>query len=245
MILKTSTHSHAQNECAITIRRSNIYGEGGRLTGCKETWDIQGEIFADSQAALTTTINALKTAYAGDIGDIGLYLDDGVTRTSHYISADDTTSGVLVLDGPSFPEGRGANYSTFRTYTITVEAEFEADGSGGNSGLMAWEETLDVQGTGGPEFVLVEVVNGRWPRQAVSTHSAVIARQSGMAVGRDRYPTVPPPIFGGHEHPSQRRVTRSRPRREGSETIRDYEISWEYTFESGGALRGEPNNPPR
>src|SRR4029077_8154957 len=94
-------------------------------------------------------IAALRSAYNVNGLDLGLYLDDGVTPTDHVLASSTTLGGTRVT-ALEFPNGSGAEYSTFRSYSITVEA----DTPDTSQNLLDFSETLSFAGTGGARPVL-------------------------------------------------------------------------------------------
>lgn len=247
-----STYSHAQNEVEFTIVRTPIRGEQGFRTGVKEAWQLRGELLGDTQAAVTTAIDALKAAYAQDGGNIGVYLDDGTTLTSHYINSADTTSGVMITQEPSFPDGKGAQYSTFRTYTIALEAEYNEedldDSDQFPEDTLVWTESVSIIGSGGPRNVVIPIQQGRPRIQTVYPATPVRCTQSGNAVGRSGYPAVPPPLFPAWEDSESRQISRDSPKREGpigAPRFTEWPINWSYSFTSPAPLAGRPRLGPR
>src|SRR4029079_17459158 len=103
---------------------------------------VTGIKHAASQAALTTALGDLRAAYNVNGRDVGLYLDDGVTLTDHALPSGAALGGVRVT-GLAFPRGDGAEYSTFRTYRLTLEADFP-DSAGK---LLQCEQSLYFEGT--------------------------------------------------------------------------------------------------
>lgn len=238
MYLKYGNYQHDVADAAVVIRRETVRNDQQQPVGLKEIWDIQGKLQADTQAELTTAITALKNAYLVQYRDIGLYLDDG-TPTSHLILNRNTTSGVIVTAGPSFPEGSGAEYSTFRTYSITVEAELKATDL---PDLLTWQEVLSFQG-GGPRKLFLQPLTGPPQEQIVAQQTPFRATQTGSAVGRLRYPNPANPLWPAAEHRDQRQVTRRGPKQSltpGRPLSYEFTVEWSYQFESVAPLTGNP-----
>lgn len=241
MYIKYGTYTHANNECSLVVARTPRYNEGGHVVSIIERWDIAGFIQAASQAALTTALNSLRTAYASNGLDLSLLLDDGVTATHHQIHNVNTLGGVRVVGGPSFPEGKNAEYSTFRSYTVSLEAEIPV--SGYASLLIFFEETLSFQG-GGPRFVHLQTLTGSPQKQIVADSTPYKAVQTGRSVGYASYPAFPGPLWPNDEMRDQRQINYRSPKRSGtsgSPQYSEYEVSWQYQFESASALSGAPN----
>ncbi len=196
---------------------------------------------AADQSALSAAIDALTAAYALQAQDVGFYFDNGAP-TSHTIRSADTNGGVRVVAPPSFPEGKGAEYSTFRTYTIGLEAErLEPDAT-----LLSWTETLQLKG-GGPQFTFLEPINGIAQKQLLKQATTFRATQSGQAVGYLSYPAPAAPIWPEAEHLEQREIRLELPRRmgpPGDPTYTEYKISWSYSFQDAYPLVAVPTPWP-
>lgn len=241
MFIKYGTYLHANNECAVIVSKSPRFNEGGQQVSVIEHWDITGFIQAASQAALTSALAALATAYATNGQDLTLLLDDGVTPTHHRIVNANTLGGVRVVQGPNFPQGVGAEYSTFRSYSISLEAEIPV--SGATSLLIFFEEMLSFKG-GGQRFVHLQTLTGSPQKQIVAASTPYMATQSGRSVGYGGYPAVPSPLWPSSEQRDQRDVAYKSPKRSGpvgSPNYSEYEVSWSYHFEDAAALSGTPN----
>ena len=145
MIYRYGSYSHANNEVEVQIAQRGIRSARGFVQFIRHTHEITGKLQAANQAALTAAINSLKTAYSTDGLNAGLYLDDGATATSHVLISALAIGGVRVVAGPNFPAGTGAEYSTFRTYRITLQADYPNT----NAELLEWEEIAVVCGNDG------------------------------------------------------------------------------------------------
>ena len=238
MYLKYGTYTHGLNECEVTISRQSLFNEGQQRYGYKETWDVKGRLMpaTQTQAGVTAAINALRTAYGQQNEDLGLYLADGSTLTSHQLSAANSISGTY-LEDISFPEGTGAEYTEFRTYTLRVSAEFRDTGVP----LLAWVESISFSG-GGPLFGHLEPLNGDPIPITRKEKTVYRVTQQGSAIGQFDYPPVAPAIWPGalKEAP---RIVRKSPKRygpPGKPKYVEFPVEWTYEFESAGALVGNP-----
>lgn len=235
MILRYGTYAHDQNECAVVIEKRAVFSPRGDRQSVRETWHVTGIKQAASQAALTIALADLRAAYNVNGRDIGLYLDDGVTLTDHALTSSAALGGVRVT-GLDFPHGEGAEYSTFRTYRLAIEADFP-DAAGN---LLDYSEALNFEGTGGPRRVFLDVLEGL-PQEQIGTQCTTCkATQQGRAVGYGAYPVPPPPIWPAAELPDRRRITLRTPERLAGQFAR-YPVEWHYAFESIGPLVGLPN----
>ena len=231
MYLQYGDYSHDENEVEIKIDRSALLDRNGSPYGYKETWAIDGKIQANTQALLSSKLRRLEQAYSINNQDATLYTQNGGPSV-HQLLASNSISGVLVKKPPSFPTGKGAEYSTFRTYSINLEAEFRTDNS---TNILEYTESVTTQGTGGPKIVHQEVVSGLPVTQQVSTNSVVRVTQSGSAVGINEYPQFPPAYFPGAYVPESSSQTTTSPKLKNG-VYTDYRIAWNYQF----ALRTFP-----
>lgn len=228
MILYWGDYTHTANEAAVSISRNTEFSEDGLPKTRRDRWDIEGRYHADSQAALISGLSTLVTAYSTHGKDLYLKYDDGTTL--HYLLTADCVGGTKVVAGPSFPEGRGAEASTYRTYAISVEGEVELDES---PGIIQWQETISWYG-GGPMYTFLQVLNGLPQKQLVAQSTPYEAEQSGSAIGYGGYPSPPNPIWYS-ELEMNPRITRGTPRRKGrggNVQFVEFPISWSYKYKS-------------
>ena len=234
LILKYGSFAHEQNDAAIAISRRGNYSGRGNLEYVRETWSIRGFLQAASQSALTTAINSMKAAYNSNGYDVGLYLDDGTTLTSHYMTSSQARGGVRVV-ALDFPEGEGAEYSTFRSYSITLEADFFNT----TDFLLEYNETISFKGTGGPRRVFLETLDGIPQEQIGARFTTYKAMQRGSSIAFGNWPNFPPPIWPAAELLDQREVNIHTPTKVDEQYF-GYGIDWSYTFESTSPLQGRP-----
>lgn len=182
---------------------------------------------ATCQADLHAKITALATAYSYDYQDAGLYHSDG-TPTLHFLQSSHPSNltGNHVLYR-NWPIGGPEEYATCRTFGVGIGATFlDAD-----SQIEAFQETVSVIGTGGPEFEVVECQDGLYVDQIIPQSKRFVI-QEGYAIGISGYPLVqPPPLLPDYEHVRQRRVTSCGGRFRG-QGYSDYTIRWRYVFET-------------
>lgn len=241
MYLKYGDYQHAIGEASVVISKQAIFTEAGIIRGVRERWDIQGRLQAADQAALTTAIDALAAAYALQDQDVGFYFDDD-QPSSHIITSSETNGGVRVVVPPSFPQGKGAEYSTFRNYSLALDAEW-LDAS---ATLITWNEVLDFQG-GGAQFTFMQPIVGAPIKQLLRQQTTYRVTQSGEAVGYQAYPVPASPIWPTAEHVDRRNVRYDLPKRmgpPGNPTYTQYKVSWTYHFEDSAPLAGLPTNWP-
>jgi hypothetical protein len=237
MILKYGSYAHSDNEVQITISRRSRIEDNGLRASFVESWNIRGVLQAANPAALTAAIAALEAAYSASGQDLVFFENDGTTETAHKLANATAIGGVKVVSGPGYPAGSGAEYSTFRTYAITVEAEYPLD----VDDPIAWTQTL-VAGGGGARFVMLQTLTGSPVRQQEAENTPYWALQTGTAKGLLDYPTPDDPMFPDDEHVDRRRIVHRTP--EIIEGVpAGFVVSWSYSFESVSPLVGEPGYP--
>jgi len=241
MYLKYGNYRHADNEASVTISKEGIFGPGGMARGVRERWTIRGRLQAADQAGLTSAIDALTAAYAVQAQDVAFYLDND-QPTSHAISSAAANGGVRVVVPPSFPEGSGAEYSTFRNYTISLEAELLDVAAT----IVSWNEVLSFQG-GGPRFAHLELINGLPQKQLLKQFTTFRATQTGEAVGHLGYPVPAVPMWPAAEQVNLRQIRYELPKRTGppgQPFYTEFKVTWTYNFEDAGPLVGLPTAWP-
>lgn len=241
MYLKYGNYRHADNEASVVISKEALLGPGGMIRGVRERWTIQGRLQAEDQAGLTAAIEALNAAYRWQDQDVAFYTDDD-QLTSHAIDTSAANGGVRVIVPPSFPEGKGAEYSTFRNYTIALEAELLDP----NATILSWHETISFSG-GGPQFAFLETIDGAPQKQLLKQFTTFHATQTGEATGCFNYPAAAVPLWPGAEHVDRRQLRFDVPKRSGppgQPKYTEFKVSWTYTFEDGAPLFGLPSAWP-
>lgn len=242
MYVKYGTYFHAAGEVTLKgIMRDSLRSEDGLVYAITEIWDLEGRLQIDdqgtaaaNQAAMTTAINALKTAYSTNGKDLGFY-DNADNVTSHFLDSSTSTMGVQITQQPSFPVGGGAEYSTFRTYSLRAEAQWGYSGGGGQM-LVSWTETVSFRGTGGRTWGYLVPIVGSPQQQLLTETSTHWAFQRGEATGNGYYPIVPGPKWPSQEHEEQREIQYAVPRASSGKRS----VSWSYVFEAATSISGYP-----
>lgn len=239
MYLQYGNYRHADNEAAYTITSSVVETDDGDPYESTTTWQIAGRLLADTTSALVTALRSLEAAYSVWDRDLAFYDDSG--NVCHSLPTAGSTSGVRVT-AFGYPDGEGAQLSTFRDYSITVQASYPY----GTTTYRSFRETVSFRG-GGPERAVLELVNGPPQEQILKAVTACRVVQSGSAVGLYGYPPVPPPLFPGKEivasiPPGNPQY--GSPRRRNSR-FTDFPVSWTYEFWSSSPLFAYPNRRPR
>lgn len=237
MLIAYGSYSHPENETElVSIVKDVLRGTFGQRTGTREQWTLRGRLAAASVSELSTAIAALEAAHASDGLNLTLYTDSGSTSSAHAIQSGRTLGGVKVT-GLRYPDGKGAEYSTWRTYEVTYEAEYLSQ----TGGLDTYAESIEQIG-GGPRDEYVTVLQGPPVKVRVAQQTTFKGRQTGRAVGIGAYPTFPPPVWPQHEHVDRRQLMRDAPQYDNGGQHK-FGISWSYEFEAVGPL-GTPSSAP-
>ncbi|MBX9788594.1 MAG: hypothetical protein K2Y37_06735 [Pirellulales bacterium] len=243
LVLKYGGFAHSEGETSVVITSRAHFNPRGLRDATSQRWEITGLLQAATPAELTAAIDDLAAAYALSGQDLGLFLIDGVTPTSHALLSADTLGGTRVVEGPEFLDSRGEEYALYRTYRVVVEGLVPAAGAALD--LVLREESITLDG-GGPRFVYLQTIAGPPRRQQVAEQTPYRAQQAGRAVGRAAYPAANAPLWPADEHVDRRQIVRRTPRvvaTTETTTYTDYEIAWQYEFESAAALLGGPTAP--
>lgn len=232
MKLRYGSYTHADNECAVVISKDSILGEDNQPVRVRERWDVVGQLHADSTSELTTAINALATAYSNDKGDIALLTSTG-GGTAHVMLTNDTINGTRVVQRPSFPRGTGAEYTTWRNYTLAVEGDYAVN----DTPLLSWRESITMLGNGTARWDYQVPLVGVPISQMHTQCSLVTVIQEGYAVGYLAYVTPPEPIWPSQELGEYRRITTEVPAKDAPER----RVSWTYMFRAPAPLGGLPH----
>ena len=228
-------YSFNANTTAMQIGLQIGYDGRGRLDQEKQTWQVTTTVqtteitIAAAQVDLTSKISAVVSAMNNANGTLTLYNDNGTTKSYHEVTNCRTSDF-------SFPSGVGAQYANQRTIVITVNGysdEVKTDK------IIEFNETIQFSGGGG-RYVVLETISSAPSRFQQNASTVYRATQSGNAVGRDSYPTVPEPKFAVALLEQNPQILKShRYTQTGEER---YSISWSYSFASPTALENtDPN----
>jgi hypothetical protein len=232
------SYVHADHETTVSISKQGLENDAGELYAQRVTWNVSGQILGDDTSAVVTACAALEAAYRERGRDARLY--DASGNVVAELTDGNALTGVRVVQPVAYPLGDGAQFSTFRDYTVVLSADYLLD-SGLRSRLRAFTEAVTLFG-GGPVRDVVECVNAPAQEQVVSAFSAYRATQSGRAVGIFDYPAAPAPLWPA-KLARAGTFTRETPRRINGRDV-DFPLSYQFEFVSGTPLLGVPNRFP-
>lgn len=231
--------SHTAGTADCDVRFDAVLNEGEQIVAYKARADIIGTLISQigSQADLTAQIQAIQEAYVNG-GDLILYLNDGSVSPSSIVNAL-TIGGTRVVQAPSFPELRGAQWVTYLRWTAAIEAELPT--LDGDTALWSFEERLTFQGTGGPATDVIECAQGDPEPQTIRQRTAMTVTQEGRAVGYLGYwaQMYNSPLWPSIEQQQFRIQYPGSPRRTGSGSniaYKMYPTFWRYQFKSADPL---------
>ncbi len=192
-------------------------------------WDIAGEAIGGTPAEVIARIQAIEQACSKDGGSASYSIDGAV---AHSLPAN-SVSGVQVVYS-AFPKGDAAELVNTRTFAIKLRAVYDAANEPGGDDLVSWQESITIEGNGGPLIVGVHEMPG------VQTAGGPIVYeicprtiqgyiQQGMAVGYSTYPTPPGPVNPEGHFGHKQRITRISGRSAGN-GIRLYGVRWYYSM---------------
>lgn len=237
MYMKYGNYTHDSNLASFSINRENRYHPLSNAPVSQVyRVAIRGTLRDTTQAGLRTQINALDAAYAIQGQEWGLYHDDA-TLSAHYLPHSSTLMRpIRVVKPPSYDRSEAAEYATERTYSIELEAEYRS----WEPNFIEFSESVTISGTGGPRYVVTELLLTLPVRDKVTNATLVKATQSGQAFGWQSrpYSIVPPPLWPQVEDVWARQITEISPEQQGPGLYRRYGIAWSYSFTSHLPLFG-------
>jgi hypothetical protein len=229
------------NAAGLSYHSELLWNQGGQPYAQRRAFSCQGYLTtlvagppAAQQADLTARENTMKNALARPGLDLVL-LDDAGNPTAEVLLNALSITGVrnTSLD---FPRFEGPEYATLRSYTASWEAEYPLVGSANL--LVSFSETLTFWG-GGPRYAHRESLNGPPQKQLIYPQTVYHVTQQGTAVGYRKYPVIPGPKWPFALREAGR-LNQKSPERKGA-GYQNYEVSWQYDFESESPLAGVPN----
>lgn len=230
MQFKYGDYEHDENDVSAVFTREPLMSDGGTQIGYKLVINMSGRLSADTQAGLTSGLDALRDAYAVNGKDLILF--DNNSAESHVKIVDSGSETGVMIKKLDIPNLKNAQYTTYIDYSISAEAEYIT-----NRVLYeTYQNSLNVTGNGGAVIKILPGVNGLTTQQ-VYPNSAVIAMESGSASRTGAIPLFPPPMFPSllvNEAQSKTYDVRNK----DGKTI--YVAKWNYKYQSNSQISGVP-----
>jgi hypothetical protein len=219
---------HEENEAnLVSVSKRAIYSPRQRKLQQVKEWEIVGEVQKSTVADIIARVQVIEQMYSQD-GSSATYSIDGTI--AHQLGGD-SVSGVQVVYA-AFPKGDPAELATKRTFAVKLRATYDATGEQGGDDLVSWQESITIEGDGGPLLVGVHEMAG------VQTAGGPIVYQlcprtiqgyiqTGSAVGYATYPAPPGPVNPAGVFGNQTRITYTSGRQVGN-GIRFFTTKWYY-----------------
>lgn len=242
MKLIFGSYEHAENQVDLAIDRRVEYNSRQEKYKEVETWTVSGFLKASGSTAqqrqdsiYSQQQNLINAYNSGDLNSIQARFvrDDG--DPAHTLDGSASSSGIQIVQKPSFPGGKGAEFATKRFYTIVFRAEFPATPG---TQIVQFQETVAARG-GGPLIIPIDLLEGPPVYQQVKQATHVLVTQSGSVVAHGGYVAPALPLIPDRELPHLRQVSRDSPQYDNGQYI-NYRVSWSYTF----AMDFQPAIPP-
>lgn len=234
-------YTFADNEVnLVSLSRNTVYSPRGKKMYSIVRLDCSGELIYADAATIISKMQAVENAFkqGGDFTyTVGNVLVHSLRNTA------DCVSGVQVLNY-SFPKGDSAQFATTRTFSFTLQGKYDV---AGNEDIISWQESVEVTGTGGPLWVVVNTIAGVQTLGGplgffLAPATAQYYHQYGHAVGFSQYPVPAPPLNSTWEFGYKRRITNTSGTNQGSQ-IRFFKTSWSYYFATDPRLGTFTNTP--
>ncbi len=178
MQLKIGSYPFLANACDIQARFVTLKNKGGQPYASRQALDVTGFLQGTGQADITAKMNALASALATPYQDIVFYQDDGITPAATALYNNPSISGVIVTRGPEFKKNQGGEYSNYRTFEFTAEAEYPLAGS--QDLLLDFRERIVATG-GLPLRTIMLAVAGPHQEQIIYEQLPFELTQEGLA----------------------------------------------------------------
>jgi hypothetical protein len=245
VIVQYGSYQHKINSTGISISQEVEENEQGLPHTIRTTINIEGRIhrgpstrFPVRSQDLDPFITGMQAAYSIPGQDFGLLHNDG-GPSEHYWKNDKTLGGIRAKM-MAFPNWKGGEYATYRSFQIQVQFEEPYR----RLEHLRFSETISIEG-GGERYGVKEVNNGPGVRQRLRTHTMCKATQQGIIVSRGSYPkALPLPIWPFalvDQRPKIQKAVRPRGGQLTEQiTLNECEISYSYEYEWPQRLDGFP-----
>lgn len=219
-----------------------VIGQTGRTNYVDQFWTLDGRVNGENSNEVIAAIEQLVAALVPG-GDL-------VFSLYHKLLNADCTQGTQIrkfewLKGYDYVgHGSGAELVLRRTFRAVIGGRVVTPS---DTDLVAYSESVQGIGTGGPIIKPVQSLYGAVQAQQTVLHTPYYARQSGFAVGLLDYPAASTPIWqstsGVYYLPEQCSVTLESPKNIGINQNTNFTTRWSYVCWSNTPLVASPLPP--
>jgi len=174
--------------------------------------------------SIDTQVDTLEAAFLSNNFDFTYFTPTG-TKVLFLDSSE--SIGRVKVTNINYPDGSAAEWSTKRSYVITLTAEFDDDNIA-DKDIVAYTESINIYG-GGRRLVLQESITSKPVGYQTATDTIYYCNQTGTIVGFEDWPDIPAPIFPGNELAANPVITRKSPEYIDGD-FRNYSLEYSYTF---------------
>jgi hypothetical protein len=224
------------NGTVVSTDKELIEDDVGRVIATRVSFNVTGQWTGNTQAQLAAKCALMEATLALPGRDLVLYRNDGGVAIA--LTNRGSYTGVRVTRGPAYPEGNGGEFSTYRNFSFTAEAEYSL--VAGALLYKQWHEDVEVRG-GFPLGRILRGINGVHQPQIIYPSTPLRVTQTGVAVGLGFLPPPAPmllPPITLVEEPSVRRGSG-----EGRGAA-EFSVAWNYVFEVLGGVAALPHRRP-
>lgn len=227
-----------------TSRTEIVRSKSGRPVRWRSFVDVTASYIAPPGQGTLTLSNwelQVRAALSVPYQTLNVTDDNDVTLAVSLIPAN-SISGVVIVDGPHFPEPSTPEWVKTRTVRFTGMAEYVFRGA--ESALISYTESVSLTGTGGPVRRWRVPVNDYGPiRQQVTRGSVVRLVQSGVAVGHLTWPAPPAYLWPVDLIQNESAgITYETGQPVGRAWV-EHVTRWQFIYENSGILPALPNLP--
>jgi hypothetical protein len=163
--------------------RTSLNYEGLMPVGFKRVWALYGKLYSDTLADLNNRIRITDAAFSIQ-GQAAYILDNSGNITAHHLGASGSRNGCMVTMPPSYEPMVGIEMSRIRSFRVELSADYDFPAPGL---VVRFNESVSIQGNGGPDEDYLECVIGRPIHQVLKQYTKVVYVQTGTIVGRYRH----------------------------------------------------------
>lgn len=239
-LVLSNGYRHAVDEVLPrSITRRVETNPGGQRTSMTVAWTLEGYLHAADQASLTIAMRTLESAYAND-GFAAVFLDNSGQNSAHHIGGNGSRRGCRVIGGVNWLWNNGAEYTTYRSYQIQLEADYD------NPFAQIWlfHESISRKGNTGPRKIWKPSLNSSPQRQITYPQTIQRVVQRGVVIGMYDYVAPPPPLWPAYIDNEEEEEDQDTPKRYGpiaAPYYREFETRYAYFYKSDIPLIGRPN----